>query len=233
MAEAIPYWLRISLLLLAMALVAFIDWYRNGQHATKWKEYGFIILSGVVGMVFGLFNDLITSSISPEYFIVGKGLAAGEGLTLRAAFLGMRAGFGAGAVAGTICLYSSVVNCSRSPLPYRTILSFLWRPVTLAIAAALVAVFFCQYDPLAFSAELKGVLTPEQIRRFLVVWWIHAGLYLGLLVALVWIIVDIVPAQEEAGDEGAAIGPKRNPKIPALYLQPKAANDQGGRIRRT
>jgi hypothetical protein len=28
--------------------------------------------------------------------------------------------------------------------------------------------------------------------RFLTVWWIHAGLYLGLLVSVVWIIVESV-----------------------------------------
>lgn len=192
MLETIPYWLRIVLLLLVMSVVAGIDWHRNRQHAIKWKEYGFIILTGVIGTVFGLCNDLLTSSISPEYFISGKGLAAGDGLTLRAAILGMKAGFAAGAVAGAICLYASTRKCSCPPLAYRTILSFLWRPVALAVTAAFIAVLFRQYDPLAFSAELEGILTPEQVRQFLVVWWIHVGLYSGLLVAVLWIIVDIV-----------------------------------------
>jgi hypothetical protein len=192
MFESIPYWCRIVLLLFLMSLIAAIDWHRNRQNATKWKEYGFVILSGVMGTLFGLFNDLITSSISPEYFIFGKGLASGDWLTVRAGVLGMKAGFSVGAIAGAICLYVSTRNCSRPPLAYRKLLRLLWRPVALAIAVACIsALFFCQHDPLAFSAQLEGLLDSQQIHRFLLVWWIHAGLYCGLLVSVIWIIVDI------------------------------------------
>ena len=37
---------------------------------------------------------------------------------------------------------------------------------------------------------MKGIVSSQQIARFLIVWWIHVGLYLGLLVSVVWIIVD-------------------------------------------
>jgi hypothetical protein len=192
MPETIPYWLRIVLLLLVMSVVAGIDWHRHRRNATRWREYGFVILSGIIGTVFGFCNDLLTSSISPEYFIFGKGLATGEGLMARAGILGMKAGFAAGAVAGAICLYASTRKCSYPPLAYRNLLRLVWRPVVLAATAAFIAVLFRQHDPLAFSAELEGILPPEQVRRFLVVWWIHAGLYSGLLVAVFWIIVDII-----------------------------------------
>jgi len=58
MIEAIPYWCRILLLFLLMSLVAAIDWLRNRQKPTKWKEYGFVIVSGAIGTLFGFFNDL-------------------------------------------------------------------------------------------------------------------------------------------------------------------------------
>ena len=192
MIETIPYWCRIVLLLLLMSLVAAIDWLWNRQKATKWNEYGFVIVSGVIGTLFGFLNDLITSSISPEYFIFGKGLDPGEGLTLRAGILGMKAGFSAGAIAGAICLYLSTRDCSCPPLAYRRLLGFLWRPVTLAVTTAFIlALFFRQLDPLDLSAQLEGILDSQQIERFLTVWWIHSGLYLGLLASVVWIIVDI------------------------------------------
>jgi uncharacterized membrane protein YfcA len=73
MYDIVPYWFRVALLLFLMSVVAAIDWGRNRQGATRWKEYGFVIVSGVVGALFGLLNDLITSSISPEYFLFGKG----------------------------------------------------------------------------------------------------------------------------------------------------------------
>lgn len=193
MLDSIPYSYRVALLVAVMSLIAAIDWRRNRQNATKWKEYAFVIVAGVVGAAFGFFNDLVTSSISPEYFVLGKGLPGGEGLTLRAGFLGMKAGFSAGAIAGAICLYAATRRSSNPPLAFRNILSFLWRPVVLAIiAASALALAFRQHDPFDFFAQLDCAVDSEQIRRFLLVWWIHAGLYLGLLVALVWIIADIV-----------------------------------------
>ncbi len=191
MIEIVPYWCRVALLLLLMSVVAAIDWLRNRQKATKWKEYGFVIVSGIVGTAFGLLNDMITSSISPEYFVFGKGLDPGDGSTLRAIFLGMQAGFSAGAIAGAICLYASTRNNGRPPLAYRRLLGFLWRPVALAPATAIVLVF-CQLDPFGFSIQLDGILNSQQMERFLAVWRIHAGVYFGLLVSVVWIIVDII-----------------------------------------
>jgi hypothetical protein len=192
MIETVPYWYRIALLLLLMSLVAAIDWLRNRQNATKWKEYGFVVVSGIVGTLFGLLNDLITSSISPEYFIFGKGLDPGDGLTLRASILGMEAGFSAGAIAGAICLYVSTRKSRHPPLGYRRLLGFLWRPVALtATTAIILAIIFRHLDPFGFSAELEGLVDSQQIHRFLTVWWIHSGLYFGLLVSVVWIIKDI------------------------------------------
>lgn len=151
-----------------------------------------IAYNGRGGTVFGLLNDLITSSISPEYFIFGKGLDPGEGLIFRAGILGMEAGFSAGAIAGAICLYASTRNNCRSPLAYRRLLGFLWRPAALAPMTALVLVLFCrQLDPAGFSILLDETLDPQQMERFLAVWWIHSGLYLGLLVSVVWIVKDI------------------------------------------
>lgn len=192
MIQTVPYWFRIALLLLVLSLVAAIDWLWNRQKATKWKEYGFVVVSGIIGTVFGFLNDLITSSISPEYFIFGKGLDPGDGLILRAGVLGMEAGFSAGAIAGAICLYASTRNNGRPPLAYRRLLGFLWRPVALAPATALVLVFSCRHlDPAGFSILLDETLDSQQMERFLTVWWIHSGLYLGLLVSVAWIVNDI------------------------------------------
>jgi hypothetical protein len=200
MIETVPYWCRIALLLVVLSIVATIDWLRNGQNATKWKEYGFVIFSGIVGTALGLVNDLITSSISPEYFVFGKGLDPGDGLTLRAVLLGMQAGFSAGAIAGAICLYASTRNNGRPPLAYRRLLGFLWRPVALApVTAVLLALFFRQLDPFGLSVQLEDILDSQQIERFLTVWRIHAGVYLGLLAGVVWIISDIARLRRQQG----------------------------------
>lgn len=211
MIQTIPYWCRIALLLLVMSLVAGVDWLRSRRTATKWKEYGFVIISGIIGTVFGFLNDLITSSISPEYFVLGKGIDPGDGLAFRAMSLGMQAGFSAGAIAGAICLYASTRKDGRPPLVYRRLLGFLWRPVVLAPAMAIpLALFFRQLDPFGFSGELRGILDSQQMERFLTVWRAHVGLYLGLLLSVVWIIVDIArlrrkgagPVSSRAGEQG-------------------------------
>lgn len=192
MLESIPYWCRVAVLFVAMSLVAGMDWHRHRQKAAKWKEYGFVVLAGIVGMVFGFFNDLITSSISSEYFLFGKGLAVGDALVLRAGVLGMKAGFSAGAIAGAICLYASTRHCSWPPLPYRRLLGFLWRPIALAALTAMVLAFcFRDHDPLDFSAQLDGIVDSRHMRPFLLIWWIHVGLYLGLLMSVGWILVDV------------------------------------------
>lgn len=193
MLNSIPFWCRVALLLLLMAVVASIDWYRHGQRATRPREYGFVVLSGLVGGVFGFLNDLITSSISPEYFIYGKGLAAGDGLTWRAGELGIKAGLAAGAIAGAVCVYGATRRCARPALSFRTLLGFLWRPVALAPATAILLAVACSgFDPLGFSAELDGVLDPHETRWFLTVWWVHLGLYVGLAASVGWIVVDII-----------------------------------------
>ena len=65
--------------------------------------------------------------------------------------------------------------------------------------AALVALLFHRCAPFTFLAELKGILTPQQIHRFMIVWCMHAGLYSGLLMAVVWIVVDIVRLRRKQG----------------------------------
>ncbi|MHC4648133.1 MAG: hypothetical protein ACYTBJ_21950, partial [Planctomycetota bacterium] len=76
----IPYLYRVFALLLLMSLSAAHDYWRNRGASRKWREYTFVVAGGLLAGLIGLLNDLITSSISPEYFCLGKGLAAGDGL---------------------------------------------------------------------------------------------------------------------------------------------------------
>ena len=199
MVTSIPYWCRILVLITVIAVIVAVDWHRHGPRATKPREYGFVILTGIVGSLFGLFNDLLTSSISPDYFIFGKGLAPGNGFTMGVAILGMKAGFSAGAIAGAICLFASTRKGNRA-VPFHNLLGLVWKPVVLAVATAFtLALFFRQLDPLDFSGALAEVLDPQQICRFLMVWWIHLGLYLSLLVSVPWMVVDITRLRRRTG----------------------------------
>ncbi len=81
---------RIEIIFLAvlMLVVSLADLYKKRGEATKFREYGFILLTGALGAAIGSMNDLITSSISPEYFTLGKGLDEGPDLRLQAGLFG-------------------------------------------------------------------------------------------------------------------------------------------------
>ncbi|MCP4374711.1 MAG: hypothetical protein GY794_00810 [bacterium] len=187
----IPFWVRFAALIAFLASVAGIDlWYRR-QRATRWKEYLFILATGCAGAVFGAMTDMVTSSISPEYFIFGKGLPA-EGIRWSAMTLGLQAGFSAGAIAGALCLFIGVrkLNDSRISLP--TVAMFAWRPFVLAVIFAAVFPFaFVWFDPLGLVESFTKPLGAESAEKFLTVWHIHLGVYLGLTVGAGWMIVKI------------------------------------------
>jgi hypothetical protein len=176
---------RIAFLLSLMLVVSLVDFYRKGAQAAKFREYGFIIITGAVGAVIGFVNDLMTSSISPEYFTLGKGLEEGPDLTLRAGLFGLQVGFSAGVIGGAVCLYASRRKSVHPPVKYSRLLQMLWMPVTGAILCGIaLPLAFSKFDPARFSAQLDTLLDAEKIGRFRQVWWTHLGLYAGMVIGL-------------------------------------------------
>ena len=187
----IPFWVRIAVLVALMAMVAGVDAWRRRGRSRRWKEYVFILLTGCAGAVFGSLTDLVTSSISPEYFIFGKGLAA-DGIRWRAMELGLQAGFSAGAIGGALCLFVGVRNNADGRITLPRVAMLAWRPFLLAVIFGAVIPFACAwFDPFGFVAQLSGPLGPDRAAGFLTVWHIHLGVYLGLGAGVVWTIVMI------------------------------------------
>src|SRR2546426_1135896 len=94
---------RCLLLVSLMALVAVVDLLRNRSQATRWREYAFILAFGGAGALVGMAVDSITSSVSRDYFIVGKGVAAGPTFMKEMLSVGACAGFCMGClVAGVL-----------------------------------------------------------------------------------------------------------------------------------
>ena len=185
----IPFWVRIAALVGLMAIVAGVDlWYRRGL-STRWKEYLFILAAGCVGAVFGSLTDLVTSSISPDYFISGKGLSA-DGIRGHAMVLGLKAGFSAGGIAGALCLFVSMTKRAGANVSLQTLALLSWRPFLAAVVFGAVVPFACvRFDPTGIVDDLGGWLGPDRAARFLTVWHIHLGVYFGLAVGVVWMIV--------------------------------------------
>ena len=187
----IPFWIRVVALVVLMAVVAGVDLrFRRGR-SKRWREYLFILIAGCLGGVFGLLTDMATSSISPEYFICAKGLPA-DGITAHAMLLGLQAGFSAGVIAGAICMFVGVRKNDSAQISPPGCLVLLWRPVLLALLLAAAAPFALGwFDPLGLEELFGGPLGPDKIANLLAVWRIHLGVYLGLGVGMVWVIVKM------------------------------------------
>jgi hypothetical protein len=183
---------RVLLLLALMAVAAIVDLKRNGRTASKHREYGFILVSGIVGALAGLGNDLITVTISPEYFVFGKDLEPGEDLRWRAGVFGIKEGLSAGIIGGAICLFATAEKSGLSKARMRYLLVKLWMPLTGAgLVGGGLPLIAGKLDPLRISNNLSSFLNTEQIARFLRVWWIHCGLYAGMVVGLAVMIARI------------------------------------------
>jgi hypothetical protein len=185
MLERFQFWHRVALVLGLMTVAAAVDFWRRGREAARYREYGFIWMAGILGGSVGFANDCVTSSISPEYFTLGKGLEPGDDLCWRAGVYGFKAGLSAGIVGGAVCLVSRARNIGFSTAQMRWLLRALWRPVVGAILLGLaLPLIVGGFDPLGLSGSLDSLLNADQIARFRRVWWIHTGLYAGLALGL-------------------------------------------------
>jgi hypothetical protein len=170
-----PFPLRMVVLVVVLGVVALLDLKRHGRAATKWREYAILLTAAGAAAVLGALNDLFTCTLSPEYFVAGKGLDQGPGLAWRAAALGAQAGFVAGAVAAALLLWANTARAGQRALSWRGLLR-----MCAAVAGA----------SLAGGAAL-GLMMATQEDRFRTVQAIHAGLYLGLLAGSVAAVVAV------------------------------------------
>jgi hypothetical protein len=177
---------RIGILVAGCLLIAVQDRLRHGPASQRWREYLFLLLAGAVGAAFGGACDLLfTSRISPEYFIIGKGIAGGDGFSRRLLVLGLQAGLGPGALTGCCFLYLNSRCAPAPPLPCGRLAGLLAIPIASATACGLILpLFLSNCDPLEFRGPLKHLLPADRAAAFLRVWWIHCSLYGGGLLGI-------------------------------------------------
>jgi hypothetical protein len=188
-----PFWYRAAFLAGLMVIGAVLDLRRHGRAAARYKEYAFIWLTGLIGCLAGGTTDLLTSSISPGYFTLGKGLLDGEGFKLRVALFGIQEGLSAGVIAGAVFLYAGRRKCGLAPLGFGEMAGLLWIPMAGAIAGALLLPLAAGgSDPAGLALKMDGALLAGEAVPFVRVWWIHTGLYGGLLAGLLWLIRVVV-----------------------------------------
>ena len=90
-----PSHYRILLLVSVLVGLSLLDLRKPADERTRFKQYGTVLLLGIIGLFFGLITDTITSSISPDYFILAKGIRYDDSFLFRVWWFGGQAGFAA------------------------------------------------------------------------------------------------------------------------------------------
>jgi len=180
----VPFIARLLALLVVLGLLAALDAWRSPE-PRRAGEYGFLLACGALAGAFGAGVDVGTVRLSPDYFVLGKGLEAGPSLTWRGPWLGFQAGFPAGLIAGGLLLLVNQPRPQRPPLPYRQLARapgwLLGCALLLIPAGAAIGRWL---DPLDLTTQTRGLLDGPELVAFRTVWGIHAGVYAGALLGL-------------------------------------------------
>lgn len=186
-------------------LLAIVDLRQRGRAATRWREYLFLLACVGAAMIYGVLNDVITSTMSPEYFLYGKGLAdriggtpSGFVLHVEAAKVGIKATWTAGLILGVALLIANNPRAGLPPLPYRRLFARLGWIVGSAIVFAVVLGVAGYLECFGhFSDDFATMLRRDEMRprRFQAVFGVHLGGYIGGLIGCAVAVVSVLRAR--------------------------------------
>jgi hypothetical protein len=190
---------RIGVGVLVFFALACTDLARNGKTAKRWREYLFLLFAVAVALVYGLANDEATVRISPEYFLYGKELSPlveghPERLPLEAAKVGLKATWSVGLLVGAAILLANNPHGALPQLPYRRLVRLMPRMIACAAACAAALGAIGYMGGLAlFSQDFQEMVRRNEFRpyRFMAVYGIHLGGYLGGLIGTAWTVFSI------------------------------------------
>jgi hypothetical protein len=201
---------RLGVLLVVLGAILAWDYRRHGAKGTRWREYLFLVAVGLLGAGIGVAHDLVTSSISEDYFVIGKGMNKGVGFRSSVIELGAHAGFLAAVVGAGIYLLANGRRDGTSPLSLGRLARLVWKPLACALLGAAVLGGLATAVPPDGALRLefvRGLSMPERA-RFVRVWGIHIGVYGGLLLGMVWGVLSIRSCRRAAmaNDDRSAAG---------------------------
>jgi hypothetical protein len=172
-------------------------------------RYGFIAYTAIVSMAYAVAHDQLTATISPEYFLLWKGLA-GDPTPFRFAvtLVAMRASVGVGLLAGMVLLLANE-GLGRSDGAVRVTYGSLLRASLVPLIGATVcaASFGVTNSVLGLGgATIRETVevAPQRLQAFLTVWAIHIGSYVGALVGLATAAVRVARTPRPLSPSGRA-----------------------------
>jgi hypothetical protein len=175
----VPFWARCLIVLGLMVVGAALDRWKRGPDATRPREYSFLLVCGLLGAAFAIGVDHVDATLSPDYFVIGKGLRRSS-LRLDVTWLGFQAGLAPGLIVGGLLLLANQPIAEKPVISSPRLLRFALIPIAAALAFALAgALLNPRFDVFDDARALEGELSPERLERFLLVHGVHLGLYAG------------------------------------------------------
>ena len=156
------------------------DLRKHPENPRRAKEYLFLFVAMVLAVVYGVVHDQITATISPEYFIFGKLLDFDPPpFRWAVARLAAKASYGVGLLAGAFLLIANNPSKKRQQLPYRELLRLVLLPLGAAALGAAIGGLLYSFDLFHQRPRVSYFVDKPDIPRFLIVWGIHTGSYVG------------------------------------------------------
>jgi hypothetical protein len=159
------------------------------------KEYAFLLYATVAAVAYGVAHDHVTATISPEYFLRGKGLAM-DPQPFRCAVteLAVRASCGTGLLAGAALLVANDPRARGRPpqLTYRALVALSFIPLVVAALFAVVGGLVNAGARVGSATAGALGVAPDRVRPFAIVWAIHAGSYAGALLGTVASVLAVL-----------------------------------------
>jgi len=178
--KALPY--RLVFGLCFFAAMAAWAYSREGWESKRLSEYAFLLAAMFASIAYAVAHDQLTATISSEYFLIAKGLQQDpRPYRLAVAILAVKGSYWVGLVIGTALLVANNPSQRIPQLPYATLARLAALPLSAAaVAASFVGPLFTLLD-FGQRSTAVAVAGQEGAHRFLLVWGIHAGSYLGAL----------------------------------------------------
>ena len=185
-----PFHWRLVTLLAILATVVAYEVLVQGK-TVRLREYATLLACATVFGIYGTLNDVVTGTISPEYFVLGKGVVDDGHRFLRILGVGASAGVAGGFILGAVLLFARSWCGNRVSLP--RLLAHAGVPLLAAVVGSVAfPLLFGRIDVFGLR-NLEDTVLSETVRnRFILVWWTHVGIYAGAVVGAVTAICLVV-----------------------------------------
>ena len=190
-------WTRIAIGVAIFIVFAIVDLKKKGEHATRWKEYTFVLMAVLVAILYGVLNDQVTSTICWEYFYYGKEIHKVVGpetppaewpFRWEVAKVGVAATWSMGLILGVALL---IANNPRKKLPqftYRTLFLCVLGILVFTACSGMVGGWLGYHGFFNNASEdFRDMVRANVFRpqHFLCTWGVHMGDYLGGIVGTI------------------------------------------------